>query len=310
MASGSSAIPAGEADGSSEAPAQSHHQLHQEGGAGERRQGQGGNALGLAGADASSASASSSPAPATAQAETYEATHVHAVYEAIAPHFSSTRHKPWPLVAQFLLAQRPGSIGLDVGCGNGKYLRVNPAIHILGSDRSAALVRLAWEGQRDVKPVHDDAEAGVGPSTEARSGSGQVDVAIADGLALPHRRSAVDFVISIAVIHHLSTPARRREAIAALLECVRPRDGRVLVYVWALEQSSSRRGWDEDSQQDTLVPWVMRKRKGQGPDETFQRYYHLYRKGELEDDAVAAGGVVEDSGYERDNWWVICSRPS
>ncbi|KAH7155255.1 S-adenosyl-L-methionine-dependent methyltransferase [Dactylonectria estremocensis] len=299
MASGSSAMPAGGADGSSGAPGQSHHQPHQEGGA-------------------SSASASSSPAPAppaTAQAETYEATHVHAVYEAIAPHFSSTRHKPWPLVAQFLLAQRPGSIGLDVGCGNGKYLRVNPAIHILGSDRSAALVRLAWEGQRDVKPAHDDAEAGnagsnAGSNAETGSRSGQVDVAIADGLALPHRRSAVDFVISIAVIHHLSTPVRRREAIVALLECVRPRDGRVLVYVWALEQSSSRRGWDEGSQQDTLVPWVMRKRKGQGPDETFQRYYHLYRKGELEEDVVAAGGAVEDSGYERDNWWVICSRPS
>ncbi|KAH8735131.1 S-adenosyl-L-methionine-dependent methyltransferase [Ilyonectria robusta] len=300
MASGSSAIPAGHGNGPAAAPAQPHHQPQQEGDKGKGRVDEGAETAG-AETSASASTPASASASATAQAETYEATHVHAVYEAIAPHFSSTRHKPWPLVAQFLLGQRPGSIGLDVGCGNGKYLRVNPAIHILGSDRSAALVRLAWEGQRAERPAQDDV---------AVPGIGQVDVAVADGLALPHRHSAVDFVISIAVIHHLSTPARRREAIAALLECVRPREGRVLVYVWALEQASSRRGWDEGSDQDTLVPWVMRKPKGQGPEETFQRYYHLYRKGELEEDAVAAGGVVEDSGYERDNWWVICSRPS
>ena len=77
--------------------------------------------------------------------------------------------------------------------------------------------------------------------------------------------------------------------------------------MWALEQSSSRRGWDEGSEQDTLVPWVMRA-KGR-PNETFQRYYHLYKKGELEEDIVAAGGVVEESGYERDNWWAVFSRP-
>ncbi|KAI5462269.1 S-adenosyl-L-methionine-dependent methyltransferase, partial [Mariannaea sp. PMI_226] len=219
-----------------------------------------------------------------AQAETYEATHVHAVYEAIAPHFSATRHKPWPFVTQFLKAQPPGSVGLDVGCGNGKYLRVNPTLHMLGSDRSASLVQ--------------DTVANAG-------GRGDVDLAVADGLDLPYRQAAADFAICIAVIHHLSTVERRREAITKLLDCVRPRDGRVLVYVWALEQSSSRRGWDENSEQDTLVPWVMKTPQGQG--ETYQRYYHLYRKGELEEDVLGAGGVVEESGYERDNWWVICS---
>lgn len=76
------------------------------------------------------------------------------------------------------------------------------------------------------------------------------------------------------------------------------------MYAWALEQGTSRRGWDEGSEQDTLVPWVMRS-KGK-PEATYQRYYHLYRKGELEEDVEAAGGVVLESGYEKDNWWVIC----
>lgn len=213
--------------------------------------------------------------------ETYEDTHVHAVYEAIAPHFSATRHKPWPLVTSFLLSRHPGSVGLDVGCGNGKYLPVNPSVHLLGSDRSASLIRLA--------------------RTE-RSG----EVVVADGLALPYRHAAVDFAICIAVIHHLSTRQRRQDAVAALLRCLRPGlDAHALVYVWALEQGASRRGWDEGSEQDTLVPWVMRS-KG-APDATYQRYYHLYRKGELEEDVRAAGGTVLESGYEKDNWWVICS---
>ncbi|KAF4510822.1 hypothetical protein G6O67_002685 [Ophiocordyceps sinensis] len=231
---------------------------------------------------APSAVASTSPRAA----EAYEDAHVHAVYEAIAPHFSSTRHKPWPLVADFLLAQRPGSVGLDVGCGNGKYLCVNRSVHVLGSDRSAALARLARDN-----PAH--------------RGAGHV--VVADGLALPYRAAAVDFVVCVAVVHHLSTRARRREAIAALLRCLRPGpDARALVYVWALEQGGSRRGWHEGSEQDALVPWVMRSRGA--PEATYQRYYHLYREGELVEDVSAAGGSVLESGYERDNWWVVCNR--
>ncbi|KAM0365184.1 hypothetical protein ACHAPK_009755 [Fusarium culmorum] len=231
--------------------------------------------------------------------ETYEATHVHAVYEKIAPHFSATRHKPWPRVAIFLETQPAGSVGLDVGCGNGKYLRVNPTVHIFGSDRSQALVHLARTELR--RPREDGAE--LDPRVS------DVDVAVADGFALPYRKGAADFVICIAVVHHMSTRERRQTAIAELLELVTPQTGQVLVYVWALEQASSRRGWDTGSDQDRLVSWVMRKPKGQEPGGTFQRYYHLYKEGELEEDVLAAGGMVVESGYEKDNWWVVCSRP-
>lgn len=70
-----------------------------------------------------------------ARGEAYEAEHVHAVYEQIASHFSSTRYKPWPIVERFLQQMPAGSVGLDIGCGNGKYLAVNPNIFILASDR-------------------------------------------------------------------------------------------------------------------------------------------------------------------------------
>ncbi|TWU78711.1 tRNA methyltransferase, has a role in tRNA modification [Metarhizium rileyi] len=195
----------------------------------------------------------------------------------------ATRHKPWPLVSRFLTSLPAGSIGLDVGCGNGKYIPVNPSLHVLASDRSPSLVQLA----------------------NRRCGGGEVIVA--DGLALPYRPGSVDFVICIAVVHHLSTRQRRRDALAGMLACL-ARGGRALVYVWALEQKNSRRGWDETSEQDTLVPWVTKRPSR--VDETYQRYYHLFREGELEEDVAAAGGRVCDKGYERDNWWVVFTHTS
>ena len=137
---------------------------------------------------------------------------------------------------------------------------------------------------------------------------------IADILELPHPRGAFEFAISIAVLHHLSTPERRIEAVRAVLETLRPargkggEGGKALFYVWALEQKNSRRGWGEGAEQDILVPWVMKQNDGGDNVEdvkTFNRYYHLYKEGELEKDIEKAGGVVVENGYERDNWWAI-----
>lgn len=159
---------------------------------------------------------------------------------------------------------------------------------------------------------------------------------VADNLSLPHPKGAFDFAISIAVIHHLSTPARRVEAVKAVLDILRQpsedgkqKGGQALIYVWALEQKDSRRGWDEGHEQDVMVPWVLKQKKEKKPkqrrgdtaseqqavddaekpegDKTFLRYYHLYRKGELEQDIGKAGGMVIESGYEKDNWWAIAS---
>lgn len=70
-----------------------------------------------------------------------EKKHVYDVYEQIAPHFSDTRYKPWPVVAKFLNGLEPGSLTCDVGCGNGKYLGVNNEnIFSIGTDRSFNLI--------------------------------------------------------------------------------------------------------------------------------------------------------------------------
>ena len=89
--------------------------------------------------------------------------------------------------------------------------------------------------------------------------------------------------------------------------------GRALIFVWALEQKSSRRGWDEGDKQDVMVPWVMNQKSDREAGKSsriFHRYYHLYRHGELEENVTQAGGIIEASGYEKDNWWVIARRKS
>lgn len=71
-----------------------------------------------------------------------EKQHVYEVYEKIAPHFSHTRYKPWPKIAAHLNSLPDGSIVADVGCGNGKYLGVNPRVQMVGTDRSFNLIGL------------------------------------------------------------------------------------------------------------------------------------------------------------------------
>ncbi|BAO40624.1 tRNA (uracil-5-)-methyltransferase TRM9 [Kluyveromyces marxianus] len=271
-------------------------------------------------------------------AELKEEEYVHQVYNEIAPHFSQTRYKPWPIVTEFLNSREMGSIGIDVGCGNGKYLGVNPNLFIIGSDRSSGLISCAHDINKDY------------------------NVLIADGICLPHRDNTFDFAISIAVVHHWSTRERRVQAIRHIMSKLKS-GGEMLIYCWALEQADSRRGYQEGMEQDVLVPWVLQKkestkkkeskpeapakpdltnipkhersayiqkwkqeqealrlqrereqeelRKKQQEEEknnTKYRYYHLYRKGELEEDCEMAGGIIIGQGYEKDNWYVIAKK--
>ncbi|XP_061074091.1 probable tRNA methyltransferase 9B [Conger conger] len=152
-----------------------------------------------------------------------ERDHVHSVYEKIAPYFNDSRYKAWPKVRQFLQDQEPGSIVADVGCGNGKYLGINGDVFKLGSDVCRPLV---------------DTARGRG-----------YEVQVCDGLRLPYRHGCFDAVLSIAVIHHLSTKERRVRALREMARVLRV-GGRLMVYVWAMEQK--RRKFEK---QDVFIPW-------------------------------------------------------
>ncbi|GAB4845237.1 tRNA methyltransferase, has a role in tRNA modification [Ancistrocladus abbreviatus] len=138
-----------------------------------------------------------------------EKTYVHHVYDAIAPHFSATRFAKWPKVAAFLSSLPVGSLVLDAGCGNGKYLGLNPQCFFVGCDISSPLVKICAERGHEA--------------------------VVADAVNLPYRTGFGDAAISIAVLHHLSSESRRRKAIEELVRVVR-KGGLVLITVWAVEQ--------------------------------------------------------------------------
>ncbi|KAF9133821.1 tRNA methyltransferase, has a role in tRNA modification [Mortierella sp. 14UC] len=167
--------------------------------------------------------------------EEKEQQYVHSVYQAIAPHFSATRYKPWPVVEEFLNTMPAGYVGADVGCGNGKYIGVNDKLFMVGSDRSSNLISICGERGHEAM--------------------------VCDGLALPYRPQFFDFAISIAVIHHFISPERRKAAIEEILRIVRV-GGRVLIFVWALEQTG-KRDFDKETQ-DVFVPWALAKKSASG----------------------------------------------
>ena len=96
-----------------------------------------------------------------------------------------------------------------------------------------------------------------------------------------------------------------------------PDHGRILIYVWAIEQDGlSRRDIPHDpllsdAGQDVFVPWVLseRKRKGkeavqssgelaaQGTDGStvYHRYYHMFARGEL---VALVRSAAEEMGLE------------
>ncbi|CAH9128293.1 unnamed protein product [Cuscuta epithymum] len=159
--------------------------------------------------DASSSSENKETSSNVQSTPEIEKKYVHRVYDAIAPHFSSTRFAKWPKVSVFLNSLPVGSLVLDAGCGNGKYLGLNPNCFFIGCDISAPLINICGDGGHEVL--------------------------VADAVNLPYRSGYGDAAISIAVLHHLSTETRRRKAVEELIRTVK-KGGLVLITVWAREQ--------------------------------------------------------------------------
>ncbi|POM69622.1 Alkylated DNA repair protein alkB 8 [Phytophthora palmivora] len=260
-----------------------------------------------------------------------EKQYVHEFYETVAAHFSSTRHSPWPKVAQFVSSLPSGSMIADLGCGNGKYMKcVDPSqSFVVGGDRSSRLVGICQDRG--------------------------LDAMVCDALAVPLRSDSCDAALSIAVLHHLSTLGHRLAAVKELLRVLRV-GGRGIIYAWAHEQMKGSRRRFEEGRQDFMVPWNLDKRfvfstedsssttlgaesgeeskevekiekdpseDGDGDDSgdkttskqqervVVQRYCHMFKQGELESLVELAGNAkVEQSYYDESNWAVILRRVS
>ncbi|CAG9762976.1 unnamed protein product [Ceutorhynchus assimilis] len=157
-----------------------------------------------------------------------EQTYVHEVYE---QYHDNPRSKPWPKVQEFLEKLEPGALVCDVGCGNGKYLKVNMSIYNLGGEKSIRLSDLARQKQNEVIRL--------------------------DNLALPFKDNCFDTVLSLSVVHHFATTDRRVSALREMARVLRV-GGRMIITVWAMEQD-----YRKFESQDVLVPWRRPKLKTQ-----------------------------------------------
>ncbi|XP_041973231.1 alkylated DNA repair protein alkB homolog 8 [Aricia agestis] len=253
-------------------------------------------------------------------ASNLEELHVHQVYEQIAGHFSSTRHKPWPKVIEFLKSTPVGSIVFDLGAGNGKNILKRTDIAQIACERSVGLV----------------SECGA-QCAGMCAGAVRLDI-----LTAPLCDARADRVICIAVIHHFSSHARRLQAVGTIARLLRP-GGLALITVWAKDQKKSsylckskenqdpkthatvgglnlpvHENRTQFQHNDLLVPWRLRRvvdkkddkkceNKLGDPDTTLLRYYHVFEEGEL-DKLCGAELVVEQSFFEEGNWCVICRK--
>lgn len=251
--------------------------------------------------------------------------------------------QPWPIIATFISSLPTGWVGLDSGTGNGKYLSLPldrpSAICTIGLDRSRNLLTIAktagdtgvtrdvvlgdvlgrgWRKGVFVRPVFLVIDCAFYFTTGLRNFSRHNTPSRVPRTSKNRRQSRYHGLCSIISLIH---PQR-------LLESVSPRHGRVLIYVWAIDQDElSKRAIPTDGKsttgQDVVVPWVLSEQGGGGG--VFNRYYHMFARGELvglvhdavnelgrqlgspspsKDSPVSRGVDVVQDGWERSNYYV------
>ncbi len=145
-------------------------------------------------------------------------------------------YRAWPKVKKFILKLEPGSLIADVGCGEGKYLNLNGQIFSIGCDRSSSLCKLAAAQQQQKQQKQQKQQQKQQEQQQQEQDSrGPNQIVVCDNLRLPFRSDLFDAVVSIGVIHHFSSAGRRVKAVKELNRVLRP-GGRIMIYVWALEQ--------------------------------------------------------------------------
>ena len=201
---------------------------------------------------------------------------VEKVYSKIAKKFSQTRSKniTWKGVSQFLKSLERDTKVCFAGCGNGRNMEY---LRDLGITKSITGFDICSEFVDECKTK-------------------QFNVARGDILDPPFEENSFDAVLSIAVVHHLRTKEKRIKAVDNLIRLTKP-GGRILIFVWALEQpKDSKRKFIE---QDNLVPFKLKDGT------TNERFYHVYKDQELEEDVNTLKKTKTINHYWEKGNWVI-----
>lgn len=181
-----------------------------------------------------------------------ETQHVHDVYDQIASHFDTTRYGLWGGVTKYLESIPPNSHVLDIGTGNGKALGLRKDCIMYACDTCEKLINIA-------KQKHPHA-----------------NIIVANGKALPYQSTTFDAVLSVAVLHHLTSQDSRHAFLKEMHRVLKP-GGRAFITVWAKDAKKPK--WkpvnNVNNDSDFLVPWTDKSGN------IFWRYYHLFDQEEI-----------------------------
>ena len=202
-----------------------------------------------------------------------EEIYVKNAYNKIAKEFSNTRYRPWTCVEKFMDSLPKNSIIGDIGCGNGKNMNYRNDCKFIGCDFSEELVEICKNKK--------------------------LNVVYGDILNIPFENNYFTHTICIAVIHHLSTIEKRKQAIQELLRITK-NNGEIFILVWALEQENdSKRKFN---QQINYIDW--KDKKG---NILYKRYYYMFKENELES-LIPDDCIIKNKFYEKGNWGIIIKK--
>ncbi len=202
---------------------------------------------------------------------------VRETYDYISCHFNATRNYMWKECAGFIENAPKNSAFLDIGCGNGRNSlhALKLGFEVISCDISSAQLKVV--------------------KVKAGKDSSNLSLLQCDAPSLPFESGSFNRALFIAVVHHLSTEKERIESLEEIGRVLKP-EGKVLVSAWALDQPRFK-GISEKNR-DIILKW----------DRRYDRFYHLFCKGELEDICRKAGFDIISSFRAQDNYYIEMSK--
>ena len=180
------------------------------------------------------------------------------VFDQIAESWYRVRH--WPLLRQELdeLAKKwQGGRLLNIGCGHGAdFLPFGQRFELWGIDFSLQMLKQA-----------------VRYSAKFRF---YVNLVTADLLTMPFSDDSFDWIVAVAVYHHIKVANDRDRGLRELKRILKP-GGEAFLTVWNKGQP---RFWLKSAEQE--IAWRLRGK-------TVYRYYHLFSYKEIKELLIKAG---------------------
>lgn len=139
-------------------------------------------------------------------------------YDSVSESFSLSRKENWSEI-NFLFQEHliPGSLVLDVGCGNGRhYELISPVAQYIGVDISKNLVEKARQSF---------------PEGEFQTGN---------VLNLQFQSNFFDTVYGIALLHHIPSKKMRKKSLQEMHRVLKPK-GKLVLTVWDIWEKPARR---------------------------------------------------------------------